>query len=306
MALTEKFANNPATTLSGNINNSVTDITPAAATSFPTSGQFRILIGTEIIIVGTVAAGVFHNCTRGAEGTTAAAHNNGDALTGILTAGAMANIPRSMTTSGDFEYLNSTLNPTRLAAPVDGSYVMNFASAVPTWIDLATASGIPAGVLFPYGGTSAPSGFLLCDGSAISRVTYATLFAAIGETYGAGNGSTTFNIPDTRGRTPIGAGTGSGLTARTLGASLGEENHVLSIAELATHDHSIPSLNVTSYGNLLGWDPGSGDQNVGGGTAGQRVTASGVTISGGTSNNGSSTGHNTMQPSLVFNFIIKT
>lgn len=68
---------------------------------------------------------------------------------------------------------------------------------------------VPAGVMFPYAAASAPTGFILCDGSAVSRATFAALFAVIGTSYGAGNGSTTFNIPDTRGRTMIGAGTGT-------------------------------------------------------------------------------------------------
>ena len=66
------------------------------------------------------------------------------------------------------------------------------------------------GMVFPYAGTSAPTGFLLCDGSAQSpRTTYAALFAIISTTYGGGDGSTTFNVPDLRGRSIIGAGTGS-------------------------------------------------------------------------------------------------
>jgi len=68
------------------------------------------------------------------------------------------------------------------------------------------APSMPAGVIFAFGGSSAPAGFLLCDGSAVSRTTYAVLFAAIGTIYGIGNGSTTFNLPDMRGSVPIGSG----------------------------------------------------------------------------------------------------
>lgn len=62
------------------------------------------------------------------------------------------------------------------------------------------------GLIFPYAGSTAPAGFLLCDGSAVSRTTYADLFALIGTTYGAGDGSTTFNVPDLRGSVIVGAG----------------------------------------------------------------------------------------------------
>lgn len=66
----------------------------------------------------------------------------------------------------------------------------------------------PVGMVAPYAGSTAPDYWLLCDGSAVSRTTYANLFAVIGSTFGAGDGSTTFNLPDLRGRTPIGVGTG--------------------------------------------------------------------------------------------------
>ena len=60
------------------------------------------------------------------------------------------------------------------------------------------------GAIMAYAGASAPSGWLLCNGAAINRTTYATLFSIIGETYGVGNGNTTFNLPDLRGRFPLG------------------------------------------------------------------------------------------------------
>jgi microcystin-dependent protein len=68
---------------------------------------------------------------------------------------------------------------------------------------------VPTGAILPYGGSAAPSNFLLCDGTAVSRSTYNTLFGIIGTTFGVGNGSTTFNLPDLRNRMPIGAGAGT-------------------------------------------------------------------------------------------------
>jgi microcystin-dependent protein len=68
---------------------------------------------------------------------------------------------------------------------------------------------VPIGVIFPYGGSSAPTGFFLCDGSLKNRTTYAALFAIIGTTFGVGDGSTTFALPDTRSRMMIGAGAGT-------------------------------------------------------------------------------------------------
>ncbi len=104
----------------------------------------------------------------------------------------------------------------------------------------------PTGTIQLYGGAAAPSGWLTCDGSAVSRTTYAALFTAVGTTFGSGDGINTFNIPDLRGRAPIGSGTGSGLTPRTLGATDGTETHTHSTpsgtsGSESSHTHSTPS-----------------------------------------------------------------
>jgi microcystin-dependent protein len=81
--------------------------------------------------------------------------------------------------------------------------------------------------------------WLLADGSEVSRTTYATLFAAIGTRYGVGDGSSTFALPDLRGRSPLGAGQGTGLSNRDINTvSVGEENHTQTETELATHRHA--------------------------------------------------------------------
>lgn len=152
------------------------------------------------------------------------------------------------------------------------------------------------GIILAYGGSSAPAGFLLCDGSAVSRTTYADLFAAIGTTWGVGDGSTTFNVPDLRGRSVVGSGTGSGLSARTVGQTGGEETHVLTIAELAAHDHdymagaATVALNLPT-GGTLSW-PATGIR--------QSINRTAVVSKGGDG------AHNTMHPFGVCAFIIKT
>ena len=91
-----------------------------------------------------------------------------------------------------------------------------------------------------WSAAAARVGCVLCDGRAVGRTdpVYTALYAAIGTTYGAGDGSTTFNVPDIRGRVMVGAGTaGTGLTARALNAKFGEEAHVITLAEMAGHDH---------------------------------------------------------------------
>ena len=103
-------------------------------------------------------------------------------------------------------------------------------SNTPTQVNIACDSGqtfastsVPAGSLVAYVSTAAPTGWLVADGSAVSRTTYASLFAVIGTIYGSGDGNATFNLPDLRGRVPLGAGSSSGLTPRTLGSIGGTE-----------------------------------------------------------------------------------
>lgn len=147
-------------------------------------------------------------------------------------------------------------------------------------------SSMPSGIILPYAGSSIPSGFLACDGSSLLRATYPNLFTAIGTTWGAADG-THFSVPDTRGRTLIGDGTGAGLTARTLGTqNIGEETHALSIAELAAHTHTIDLYNSAGAGTHAELAQGSFSNTET------------------TSSTGSGTAHNTMQPSAVVKHII--
>ena len=88
-----------------------------------------------------------------------------------------------------------------VVAPTDSTYW----SQIPTYTDLPDP--IPTGVILTFGGSTVPEGFLLCNGAAISRTTYAKLFAAIGTLYGAGDGATTFNLPDMRDKFAEGSGT---------------------------------------------------------------------------------------------------
>jgi microcystin-dependent protein len=104
---------------------------------------------------------------------------------------------------------------------------------------------IPVGALMPYAGATAPDGWLLCNGQTPSRITYANLFAVIGTTYGAGDGST-FGLPDPMGRAIIGVGSGSGLTARALAAKSGAETVVIGSANLPTHNHTLSAHTHTS------------------------------------------------------------
>lgn len=150
------------------------------------------------------------------------------------------------------------------------------------------ADGYPTGAILPYSGSAAPVGWLLCDGSEVSRTTYAALFAIIGTVWGAGDGSTTFKLPDGRGRALIGAGTGSGMTERILGQTVGAETHQLTEAEMAAHTHT------------LNWT------NANAAPTGGAAPATIVGSSTNTSSVGGDGAHNNMQPSAVLNYLIKT
>lgn len=96
----------------------------------------------------------------------------------------------------------------------------------------------PIGVIRFFAGSVVPNGWLLCNGSAVSRKDYGDLFKVIGTTYGSGNSNDTFTLPDMRGRIPICAGTGTSLTTRTLGSNVGAETVALSEANMASHTHA--------------------------------------------------------------------
>ena len=174
-----------------------------------------------------------------------------------------------------------------------------------------------AGTVYPFAGAAAPPGWLLCDGAAVSRATYAGLFAAIGTTYGAGDGSTTFNLPDLRSRAPIGAGQGTGLTNRPLAGQVGGETKTLATADLAAHTHTGTTNNPgdhahtqtatpwvvwdTDRGVNGGWSVFSGDNAANYGTSANGDHSHTFT-SGST---GSASAFSLMQPSIALNFVIR-
>lgn len=99
---------------------------------------------------------------------------------------------------------------------------------------------VPIGAIQAYGGATAPANWLMCDGSAVSRTTYSELFSAIGTSFGEGDGSTTFNLPDLRGRTAIGSGLGTAPDAveRSTGQVGGSERVTLTTAQMPSHTHN--------------------------------------------------------------------
>lgn len=149
---------------------------------------------------------------------------------------------------------------TALASGAVGSAAL--ASGAVTTDKLAAGIATPPGMVQAYAGSSAPTGWLLCAGSAVSRTTYAALFAVIGTTYGAGDGSTTFNLPDLRGRVPVGVDGGAGRVTsnNALGQSSGEQSHTLSAAEMPAHTHGPGNLSTDG----AHWDTDDSVYTIGG------------------------------------------
>lgn len=171
------------------------------------------------------------------------------------------------------------------------------------WDGNVIAQGM-TGQIIMYAGTTAPNGWLKCDGSAISRTTYAKLFAVIGTTYGSGNGSTTFNLPNFNGRTPVGVGTSTatGATAHTLGQTAGSENAVVvsHTHQPLTANYFLNTYNTHSAGDMSG-PSGSGRHYMYQATAssGNYWASNATTKSAGVSGTGAN-----MMPYLGINFII--
>lgn len=169
-----------------------------------------------------------------------------------------------------------------------------------TWTDQAKVditSAVSTTGDFKFSATpNVGAGWLFCNGAAVNRTTYNALFVAIGTRYGIGDGSTTFNLPDGRGRSLMGQGTGvtpDALTDRDIDvAYYGEENTVLTVANLPSHHHVVNSFSAGATGGdggdiLNEPDPGADHPHD-------------------TEDTGGDTGHNTVHPVLIGYLFIKT
>lgn len=177
-------------------------------------------------------------------------------------------------------------------------YLVGAGSTISTVASIpSSAGGVPTGSVFQWITATAPTGYLLCDGSAVSRTTYAALWDVLragtsSSPYGNGDGSTTFNLPDFRGRVPVGK---NAATFATLGGTGGAETHTLTIAQMPSHGHGLNNGAAEFPGN---GSSGTSYSVQGGASFGFR----GTTVA----NNGGGGAHNNLQPYLIVNQIIKT
>lgn len=212
--LTNKTINLTDNTLSG---------TKAQFNTALSDADFATLAGTETLTNKTLTSPVITGGTVNGGATLTVDSTELNILDGVTSSAAELNILDG-----------ATLTTTEL------NYVDGVTSAIQTQL----TNNTPVGVVNMWVTGTAPTGWLLCDGAAVSRTTYSALFAVIGTTYGAGDTTTTFNIPDLLGRVPMGAGTGTGLTARSLGTELGVESVTLTAAQSGSpsHDHGVTSV----------------------------------------------------------------
>ena len=217
---------------------------------------------------------------------TASSQWKNKAITGIITA---ADTAPSSPNPGDAWYDTS----------VGNIYVYFNDGNSSQWVEIqnnsstATVQEMPAGTILPFAGTTAPPNYLICDGSAVSRTAYASLYAVIGTTYGAGDGATTFNIPDLRGRVAVGKNSG---TFSTLGASGGAETVTLTEAQMPAHNHNVMTNLIHGDGTLVNDE--YINASLAAGTARRRYNNYQESKGGGQA-------HNNLQPYIVTNYIIK-
>lgn len=217
--------------------------------------------------------------------------------------------------------------PMQAALPMGGHRMTNLGAGTAN-TDAATVAqvnaAVPVGTVTFFAGSTAPTNWLLCYGQAVSRTTYAALFSAIGTTYGSGDGTTTFNVPDMRGRVGAGkddmGGTAasrltnekSGVAGSTLGGAGGVQEYTLTTAQLPSHSHTGTTDNAGTHSHTIEGaattsSSGGSRPSGSGGTSRANTSSDGEHSHSFTTNaTGSGSPHPNVQPTLILNAIIKS
>jgi len=277
-----------------------------------TTGGYAITIGAASGSIVTIPNGVtaqvytdgtsFYSAQTGSAGDFTV--NGNLTAAGVTDTGALS--ASSLTVSGTSSLADTSfsVSPTM---PTPSSSDNTTKGATTAFVQTAIGNVVTTltGTIQMWPTTSAPTGYLLCDGSAVSRTTYSALFGIVGTTFGTGDGSTTFNLPNYTDRMPIGKGT----IAATIGATGGSSTTTLTSSNLPSHSHSasVTDPGHLHYGGSCAPNGGGGgialkgDQNQVNPTT---VATTGISVSIGST--GSGTAATTISPYLGINFIIKT
>lgn len=252
------------TTLASNISNSATSCTVVSVTGWPTTFPFFAVLSPgsskeeKVLVTGITSTTL--TIERAKDDTAASAHDGGATIYPVFSAveANEANLVASaMTTKGDL-IVTDGLTINRLGVGTNNHVLQadstaanglkwgqvgtsNIADGGVTLAKLASALQeflVPTGSINAWSTNTAPTGWQLCDGTAVSRTTYAALFAVIGTTYGAGDGTTTFNLPNLKGRAIVGRDSAQ-TEFDTLGETGGAKTHTLTTAEMPAHSHTI-------------------------------------------------------------------
>lgn len=296
--------NNAYSTLAVTINATATTVTLATGTG----GRFPVVVNPDYfyatiidtsnqleVVKVTARSGDILTVVRAQDGTSARSYSSGSRIELRMNAALLEDIRDSFAPAD-----GAVTEPKLAASAVTAGKIANGAVS---GIKLETTTRealVPSGCLIPFAGTLEPPGWLLCAGQNVSRATYGVLFAVIGTTYGVGDGTTTFTLPDLRGRVVAGkddmggtsanrlTGTSGGVSGSVLGASGGAQTHTLTIAEMPSHNHTVIAAIVS--GSV---ESGNGDNEP---TNSTRTT----------NNTGGDQPHNNVQPTMILNYLIKT
>jgi microcystin-dependent protein len=264
---------------------------------------------TTLSDIESTATDAAASASAAASSASAAATSASNASTSADEAAASAasiNLP-SLTATDTGSLLQVNAGGTGydlLGAGTSGKFLRsNGADAALSFEDLPSVIELPIGTIIDFGGTSLQTNYLATDGAAISRTTYAALFTAIGTTWGVGDGSTTFNVPNMARRTTVGSGgSGTGTLGNAVGNTGGAETHSLSSSENGNHAHLLASTTgatssaeITSPSQIIAINSAEASDDS------YRLMASngGSANAATSSSSGSGTAHNNMQPSAV-------